>query len=184
MQPRPSGADRCGSVCYNVLLNKLGIVPVPQFREHVAEVVTVVLQERISWCVSSDITDDEGITSLGLENPTYCFLDNTRVLSSAGMTSLSVNSGSHCQRSGETSGMIYDCNFRPSGRPRKRRRRMRCSSRGRVQRQSKRDGRSHRGVSHCEDCQNREMSVTTHAGKQLLGFWSNITPEMQKKRRH
>ena len=56
--------------------------------------------------------------------------------------------------------MGCDCNLRPSGRPRKRRRRIR----GRAQRPSKRDGQSHRGVSHREDGQNREMSVTTHAG--------------------
>ena len=68
------------------------------------------------------------------------------------MTSQSANAGSHCQ------------NFRPSGRPRRRRRRIRCSSRGRAQRRSRRGGRSHRGVSHREDGQNPQMSVTTHAG--------------------
>ena len=28
------------------------VQPVPQFREQISEVVTVILQERISWCVS------------------------------------------------------------------------------------------------------------------------------------
>ena len=75
-------------------VEQVGNVPVLQFREHIAEVVTVILQERISWCVSSENYHKRGITSVGLENPTYCFLDNTRVLSSAGVKSLSVNAGS------------------------------------------------------------------------------------------
>ena len=93
-------------------------VPVPQIQEQIEEVVT-----------------NESISSFGLENSFCFFLDNTRVLSSAGMTfpagqrlggcssGIGVNVRSHCQRSGETSGTIYDCNFRSSERPRRRRRR-------------------------------------------------------------
>ena len=35
-------------------VEQVGNVPVPQFREQIVEVVTVVLLERISWCVSSE----------------------------------------------------------------------------------------------------------------------------------
>ena len=47
---------------------------------------------------------NESITSLNLENPTHCFLDNTRDLSSAGVA-------------GETSGTIHDCTFQPFREP-------------------------------------------------------------------
>ena len=45
VQPRPSGADRCGSVC-NAPLNKSGTCPCLSFGN-------TLRQERISWCVSS-----------------------------------------------------------------------------------------------------------------------------------
>ena len=35
-------------------VEQVGNEPVLQFREQIAEAVTVVLQERISWCVSSE----------------------------------------------------------------------------------------------------------------------------------
>ena len=35
-------------------VEQIGNVPVPQFREQIEEVITVILQERISWCVSSE----------------------------------------------------------------------------------------------------------------------------------
>ena len=34
-------------------------VPMPQFREQIAEVVTVVLQKRIAWCVRSENISNE-----------------------------------------------------------------------------------------------------------------------------
>ena len=44
-------------------VEQVGNVPVAQFREQIAEVVTVVRQERISWCVSSENHHKRG----------YCF---------------------------------------------------------------------------------------------------------------
>ena len=77
---------------------------------------------------------------------------------------IGVNVGSHCQRSGETLGTIYDCNFRSSERPRRRRRRNRCSPRRCTKRRSQRSGLSHRGVSHREGRQDQGMSDSIQAG--------------------
>ena len=40
-------------------VEQIGNVPVPQFREHIAEVVTVILQKNISWCVNFENISNE-----------------------------------------------------------------------------------------------------------------------------
>ena len=42
----------------------VGTVPVPHFREQIAEVVTVILQERISWCVSFEHCHKRGLVQV------------------------------------------------------------------------------------------------------------------------
>ena len=41
-------------------VEQIGNVPVPQFREQIAETVTVILQKRISWCVYSENLSKNG----------------------------------------------------------------------------------------------------------------------------
>ena len=43
---------------------QVGNVPVPHFQKQIAEVVTVILQERISWCVSSENHHKRGLVQV------------------------------------------------------------------------------------------------------------------------
>ena len=100
------------------------------------------------------IITNESFTSFDLVNPSSWFLDNSRVLKSTGMPFLGK----------ETSGTINDCNFRHSGRPRRRRGRVRGSPRRCTKRRSQWGGQGRRGVSHRESRRNQEISFSTHAG--------------------
>ena len=157
-------------------VEQVGNEPVLQFREQIAEAVTVVLQERISWCVSSENYHKLGY-HFTLSRKSHVLLP--RQLTCSEFSPFVVSISQRCQRSGETSEMSYDCNLQPSGRPRKRRRRHRCF---------------------LENVHNAGLSGVVRVigaclivrivktgrcrlRKQLLGFWSNIA-QVQNERRH
>ena len=85
------------TVCNSAPVEQIGDVPVPQIQERTEEVVAVIPQEHFSWCASSEVLSQTRVSlRLVSKYPINCFLDNTRVLTSAGMTFLAGQSLGGC----------------------------------------------------------------------------------------
>ena len=113
---------------------QVGNVPVPQFREQIADVDTVVLLERISWCVSSENYHKRGYY-FTWSRESHFLLPRHHACPEFSWFDISISQRWVALPTfWRNLGMSCDCNLRPSGRPRKRRRRIR----GRAQRPSER----------------------------------------------
>ena len=108
------------SVCDSTPWNKLGTCQCLRPMEQIAKVAQGFHRDTCPGVRVLKFITNESITPLGLKSRIHCFLDNTCVRFSAGMTCLAeqsidgcssgigVNVEPYCQLSGETSGTIYN----------------------------------------------------------------------------
>ena len=140
-------------------MEQIGDVPVPQTQEQIAKGVIVIPQEHLSWCSSSEIYPKrEYHSAWSKESPRQ-----TRVRFAADMKCLAEKSidGSSCG---------IGVNVEPY-----------------CQRSGKTSGGAHaESAGAGPNGSGQSLRGVSHRGcwQQLLGFWTNIAPEVQKERWH